>query len=216
MRAEGAMVIGEIKHGHAVDEYNGIPHFNGIAGHDLHPAGPDAHGRVTDVISGHKGIGGGIDVGVAIASQLGAAGKDRRFAGTELLTLHLVGFEIIADVVAHPKHVAGFDADVAVGQDFARLGVHRGVIGGERCSFVFGDNSVGANNGAPGFKFEAAFHGTLNEMAQRHDFDFFGGILRGDHEGEKRDSQQQGNGGKWFHQAGPIKQNAPPLPSDFS
>jgi len=63
--------------------------------------------------------------------QVSARSEDWRLAGAELLRLHLVGVEIVADVLTDPNLLALLDPDIAIGIDSLGGIVNEGGVGRE-------------------------------------------------------------------------------------
>lgn len=72
-----------------------------------------------------------------------AGGEEGGLAGAELLCLHLMGFEIIPDVLTGPDLVGLLNADLAVGDGHSDLFVERCAVGGKHRVAVADHDAIG-------------------------------------------------------------------------
>ena len=146
--AEVALVVGKIKDRHAFGIKHRVPHLHILSRHNLDAAGADLKRRIRNVVRRHKGFVRVINAVAGIARQIATSREHRPLARAELFALQLVRFEIIADVVAHPKLVARLDAHIAVRHHFAGLRVQRHRVRRQVRVAVFHINPVRARRRA--------------------------------------------------------------------
>jgi hypothetical protein len=153
---------------------------------------------------------GVVNVIADITRQPFAAGVHGGLARAELLGVHLLGLEIIIDVVTHPQFIARLDAHMAVSMRLVVRGVHGDGIRGQDGVLVTDAHGIGAG---PELGGRVVFH--LPVRGQRFDLQT-GGILGLERKrNQPRGGEQREDGGKFDLQARPIKQNAATLPSGF-
>jgi hypothetical protein len=165
------------------------------------------------IIAGHGRMTGIVNLVGDVARQLFACREQRRFARAELFALHLVRLEIIADVVAHPELVALLDAHMAVSHRLARVAVHRRAVRRQHYRTVTDADAVRAEGGVGRkVEFNVADRRFRDELMQRPDFPRRFVLRPGCQRKNRAQKCERGDGGKFFHQARPIKQNELPLP----
>ena len=102
MLAQIAPVIRKIKCRHTVHEQHGVPHLDVFFGNNFYVTGTDVNRRVAHIIGRDQGVARVVGFIGRVALQLPALREHRRLARAKLFALHLVRFEIIADVFAGP------------------------------------------------------------------------------------------------------------------
>ena len=144
VRSQAARVVREVEHRNARDVERRAPRLDPLTRNDLQVFRADADGRPGEVVGGDEAIGGGIDVVGPLAMQALAGGKDRGPAGAELDRFHLLGLEVVADMLADPELVHVLDANLTVGSDVSRLLVHAHFVSRQESSAIPDEHAVGA------------------------------------------------------------------------
>ena len=113
---------------------------------------PDFDRRLGDIVSGHEGVGRGVDPvrdcgprpARFFAVQPVTRSEHRRPAGAKLFRFHLPSLEIVADQFAGPKLVFLLDAHPALGNHLFRFPVNRHAVGSHDCVAVTNQHAISA------------------------------------------------------------------------